>query len=252
MPSCSRFQSAGARDSSPRTDVLDLGGVAEAADPASQRVKLVGAVPLAHVAEAPQQLGPLLLPQRADPGEDGRGAGGARPQQPPQIAPQAVDVEVEHLLGDLRAAARASRPQAAQERPLLGGGGAQGGDTVLEEAQDHVHVPPLAHRPGQLPQDLRAFRTDRPSPLRARSGRATRRRRPATRTWWTGSSWPATAPGSSRKTRFTRSSRRTAARSSGAGEASQRRHQERIAYYARPGRLNHPRATMMGPPETFL
>src|SRR4029453_9814503 len=50
------------------------------------------------------------------------------------------------------------------------------------------------------------FETVRPSPFRASNGRATRSRRPATRTWWTGSSCPATAPGNSRKTRVIRSS----------------------------------------------
>ena len=134
--------------------VLDLGRVAEPADAPSQRVKLLGPVPVAHAAEAPQQLSPLLLPQRADPGEDGRRARRPPSQQQPEIAAEAVDVEVQDVLGHLRAAARASRPEPAEERPLLGGRRAHRRDTVLEEAEDHVHVPPLTDRAGQLPEHL--------------------------------------------------------------------------------------------------
>ena len=53
---------------------------------------------------------------------------------------------------------------------------------------------------------LTARATGRLPPLRDSNGSATRRRRPATRTWWIASSWPDTAPGNSRKTRVMRSS----------------------------------------------
>ncbi len=132
--------------------VLDLGRVAEAPDPAPQRVQRLGPVPLAHLAEAPQELGPLLLPQGADAGEDGRGVRRPAAQEAAQVAPQPVDVEVQDVLGDLGPGARPGRPQPAEERALLGRGRLERGEAVLEEAQDHVHVPPLADRPGQLPQ----------------------------------------------------------------------------------------------------
>ena len=56
--------------------VLDLGGVAEAPHPPPQRVQRLGPVPLAQLAEAPQQLGPLLLPHGAGAGEHGGGSRG--------------------------------------------------------------------------------------------------------------------------------------------------------------------------------
>jgi len=69
----------------PAHRVLDLGGVAEAAHPPAQRVQRLGTVPLAHLAEAPQQLGPLLLAHGVDAGENGGGAGGPALLQPAEV-----------------------------------------------------------------------------------------------------------------------------------------------------------------------
>ena len=78
--------------------------------------------------------------------------------QPAEVAAQAVDVEVQHAVGDLRPDPRARRSQPAEERPLLGRGRPQAREAIVEEAQDHVHVPPRADRAGELAQDL-----DRPA-----------------------------------------------------------------------------------------
>ena len=102
--------------------VLDLGRVAEAPDPPPQRVQRLGPVPVAHLAEAPQQLGTVLLPERADAGEDGRGVRRPATEEAAQVAPEPVDVEVEDVFGDLGPGARPGRPQPAEERTLLGRG----------------------------------------------------------------------------------------------------------------------------------
>ena len=154
IPSWSRFQSSRGARLVAAHHVLDLGGVAQAPRPPSQRVQRLGPVPLAQLAEAPQQLRPLLLPHGAGAGEYGGGLGGSALHQPAEVPAQAVDVEVQHAVGDLRPAARPRRAQPAQEGPLLGRGRLEDREAVVEEAQDHVHVPPRADGAGELAQHL--------------------------------------------------------------------------------------------------
>ena len=212
--------------------VLDLGRVAQPAHAPAQRVKLRGQEALADVAEFPHQLCALLFAQRPHASEHTRRVGGPAVQQPSQVAAQPVDVEVQHVLGDLCPAARARGAQPAEERPLLGGGGLERRQPVHVKAQGYVHVPACADGAGQPAQDLDGLAH---RPASAPCGRAAGARRagggrpPGPGGW--------APPGrrapraSSRKTRLTRSSRRRSARSSGLWGVSRRHHREPVSYH---------------------
>ncbi len=112
----------------------------------------VGQEAIAHLAEAAQQGRALPFAQAPDASERRRRRHGSLAQQAPQVAPKAVDVQVEDVLGHLAAAARARGAQPAQERPLLGARRAERLEPVLEEAHHDVHVPTRADAARQLPE----------------------------------------------------------------------------------------------------
>ena len=146
--------------------VLDLGRVAEPADAPAQRVKLLGPVPVAHAAEAPQQLRRLLLAQRADPGEDGRRAGRPPPQQPSRRSRRSPSMSRSRTSSATCARLRARAARSRLRSARCSADAAHRREAVLEEAEEHVHVPPLPDRAGQLPQHLDGA-GDRPAPALA-------------------------------------------------------------------------------------
>ena len=137
----------------PAHRLVHLGGVPETSDAPPKSVEGLGVVVPAHGREALEKRGPLALADASGSLEDHRAPCGTPGADVAEVLAKAVDVQVQDAVGQPAAAPGPRHPETSQELSLLGRGRLVRGETLFEEAHQHIEVPSRARRTRELAQD---------------------------------------------------------------------------------------------------